>query len=612
MKNIGGDQLAENISKIGQPQHGLRSDEGEDRRIAQVEDIFRQMVKGVKTYSIYRHNTGMIESFLSPLFETMDRFLKKNGAIPVKVDSSSLRYLGKEVYNSGADDEINFAYGFYKEGIRKLKFRDGLTSSELLKFVSIATLTGRWASVSSEDMVAALWKASFEHIEYVVVEGIAPLVGRDGSDEEMAQVELEQVTDYVAGSLRAESGDVARSARIIASDLDLVLEDVHGVRGVVDSHVVPQEHRDAIQLEMASEDESVVMSKVLIIMMALVRFEFDDREKEDICESLLIMVDILLLKEDFKSIAGIVRRFDEVLVAQSNGHDFRDRVGYLRERLLDGLVSDARMERVRAIVSSGAIKDSAGFAEYLGMLGEGAQLKLPELMEHAATQENVRVISEAIRAGAARQGEAIARLLSSGKTSVVMEGLQLASGVEFKGRIDSITSLMTHPASSVRVEALRALSAIRPDSARGSVIKALDDGDREVRLAAVSMLHLHDHDWAGELLASIMAGPKFEMYEPDEQRRFMRTAAATSTQRVMELFNTLLCRKPPILRRKAYTPSKLMIIDALRAEPSLAGFKLLQRHVQRDQTEPEVKSACNRAMEDIRTRLVGRRDDGTA
>ncbi|MBI5525704.1 MAG: HEAT repeat domain-containing protein [Deltaproteobacteria bacterium] len=589
----------------GPPPTGERPRE-DDRRIPAVEEIFRQLIKAVKTIAIYSHNPKAFEGFINPVFTLISKFLKTEQALPLRVDATSFIYMGAEVYRETGDD-LNLTYKFYRDGVRKLVFRQGIELPELLKFVSIASASTKGTSAVSEDTVSLLWKAGFENIDYVVVEGIAAVMGDEDEDgARQAEVEVEKVTDFVASRLRSGSDDVVRFARVCADDLNLELGDVQSIRGVVTvGEICPQAFKDAIQFELQEEDEKLMMQKILLILFAVVKYGFDDRERDDICENLLFLLDSLLLREDFKGVVLILERFDQITADPKLGVDLKERVFYLKYRLIEAMSSEARLDRLRTILSSGTVKDPGSVRTYLASLNNDAKAGLPAIMEAIENAENLRVVGDFLAGAPIGGPEAVQKLVASNKVNLVIEGLRILRQMDFPGRGALITKLLGHTQGAVRLAALRSVSTVKGEEAKTTISRALDDADKDVRSAALEAAQNFEPDWTGRMLFRVMSDERFKLRLPDEQQKFANAAAATGAQQVYAMFNETLSRKSGLFNRKEVNGPKLMVVEALRAEGSLAAFRFLQNHVEQKHLDPEVKAACKKAMDGIKQRLVG-------
>ena len=113
-----------------------------------------------------------------------------------------------------------------RDGIRQISFKPGFTLDELVTFTLIATSD---PERGADELNAQLWRAQMPHFEYSMVEGFRV----DERSEEAVQVEVDKVVDYLEGRLLANSDDFLRFARVTEDELEMKLDQVGQLRGVV-------------------------------------------------------------------------------------------------------------------------------------------------------------------------------------------------------------------------------------------------------------------------------------------------------------------------------------------------------------------------------------------
>ncbi len=126
-------------------------------RVNDVGEFFTQLKKGIKTIGLYRHNTQQYKTYLQHAYNSLTETLEKYEVIQLTVEQSTFKYLKNVIYQAEAAEQ-NFAFRFYRDGVRLLVFRKGLTSEELLNFVLICLSSSRTSEGSQEDVISLLWK----------------------------------------------------------------------------------------------------------------------------------------------------------------------------------------------------------------------------------------------------------------------------------------------------------------------------------------------------------------------------------------------------------------------------------------------------------------------
>ncbi len=154
--------------------------QGVPRDVAQ---LLHNLAKTARSFGFYSRTNKAIARFLDELFTGFDDFLTANGALRLGVGADRFTYGEDDVYHD-PDREAGLPFRLYRDGIRAVVFKPGLTREELdnlLDVLAKRASTGRDAE--EEDVVTLLWKLSFEHVTYTAVEGFTHDLHAGGSGE---------------------------------------------------------------------------------------------------------------------------------------------------------------------------------------------------------------------------------------------------------------------------------------------------------------------------------------------------------------------------------------------------------------------------------------------
>ncbi len=155
--------------------------EGAPRDVAQ---ILYNLAKTARSFGFYARDNRAITLFIQELTEGFEEFLSTHGAIRLMVGADRFQLGEHEVYHD-ADREQGLPFRLFRDGIRAIQFKPGLTFKEveaLLDILAKRASTGRDAE--EDDVVTMLWKRSFEHITYNAVEGFTHDLHATGSFDE--------------------------------------------------------------------------------------------------------------------------------------------------------------------------------------------------------------------------------------------------------------------------------------------------------------------------------------------------------------------------------------------------------------------------------------------
>ena len=158
-----------------------RSLDGPARDVAQ---ILYNLAKTARSFGFYSRDNKAVSQFLQELYSGFELFLNTHGAIRLLVGADRFQFGEQEVYHD-ADRENGLPFRLFRDGIRFVQFKPGLTLVEvesLLDIFAKRASTGRDAE--EDDVVTMLWKKSFEHVTYNAVEGFTHDLHAAGSFDE--------------------------------------------------------------------------------------------------------------------------------------------------------------------------------------------------------------------------------------------------------------------------------------------------------------------------------------------------------------------------------------------------------------------------------------------
>jgi hypothetical protein len=129
-----------------------------------------------RSFLLYDARNEAIRSFLSRLVEGFAETLREEHAIRVEVRPFEIAFEGQPVYLN-RDRERSLAFRLYRDGVRALTFHEGFGLDELAHLLEILSIRYSGVHQHEDDTVTLLWKAGFQHLEVVAVEGLAPEAG---------------------------------------------------------------------------------------------------------------------------------------------------------------------------------------------------------------------------------------------------------------------------------------------------------------------------------------------------------------------------------------------------------------------------------------------------
>ncbi len=587
--------MAVRASEVAEsPERDPLADPENKKRFALAQEFALHLAKGIKNIGIYRHNVSRFPEMVQRAFEAAARFTAEYGPLTLKVETQCFSLFKQPLFQAGDAGE-NLPYKFYRDGIRHLIFRAGLTPEEFLQFVMIALSDPE----RSDDVLSQMWNASFAHIEYVVVEGFS---FDDLSDDEV-QVEVDKIVAYLYRRLRSDSEDYLRFARVSAEDLETKLENVEQVRGAVITGVTADPKLVAQLQEELEEDVGPRLFPKLVGSVFQVLEDGDAQDLAILQDVFLALLDAMLLQDDFPTINSLVAR----LRGLERDPKRAPAAAGLRSFFQAKMGEEHRLRRVGEILNAGKHPQPDEVLRYLHVLPSTSVITLLDILEAIDIPENRAVVCDALVVLGRGNPAPFVQRLDSEKSQLVRDMISVIDRCDFPDKYRSIGQALRNPNLAVRLEVLAVLSRSKSEQSRKFVISALEDENVQMRLQAARLLPAMSGEDAMADLLRVIQSQSFERRELKERMSFYKALGSTGNPAALPVFTALLAQKSLLerLRPGKVKEDRLLAVAGLGALPCIPAYKALQAVVGEPGQDREVVLTARRAGLAMRRTLFG-------
>lgn len=571
--------------------------------IHEVREIFDKFRKSLKTISLYRHNVDRYTEYLAPFYQALADFLARKGTLELRLEPIAFKYKKHLVYED-TSREANLIYPFFQAGIRLFIFKAGLSAEELQRFL-LLSLGDPTARETREDIITRLWKADLEHIEYIVVEGFKAAPDQDIDEVE---VEVEKVVAYLYRQLQSNSDDVLRFARLSMDDLNLKLDEVDQMRGVVVTGVTATAaDQQRVQTSLAAEEERV-LAKMVVVLFQLLELDTNEENFEDVAEAFVQLLDALLLAENFTAIHQIRERFRLSASKPNLKPQTRDLVQRCSERFHGKMAESQRLQMIAQILNSGNAKDPDAVRHYLITLGHSAVHPLLEMLEILELPQNRRLVCDVLAALGEDYVPLFTSRLTHPSSNLVKDMLYVLDRINPPEKFALFAHVLKHPNAVLRLETLTIIGKNQSDECWEQIKGVfLESEDAQMRAQAARLLPHHAPEKCVPLLmAAATAGEAFEQRTEAEKKAIFAALALVGVAETQRFLTDTLMQKGGLFGKKKVDEMKLLAISGLTAAPSLPTLQLLAE-VAKDPKRhgEEVSGAARQAAIAMQARLLG-------
>lgn len=547
------------------------------------------LMKGIKQIGMYRHNEAKFPEFLAKALEAVTAYTEKHGALSLKVEQQNLELYKEALFS----EDTPLPYKFFRDGIRQLIFRPGLTIEELVQFTMIALSE---PERGADDVLAQLWRASMEHVEYVVVEGFT----MDGSSEEEVQVEVDQVVGYLYARLKTNSDDYLRFARVSTEDLDAKLDGVDQMRGVVvGGNYATDSLKAKLQMEIMEEEGSRLFPKLVSAVFQVIEGGVDDAQLLE--EIFVQLLDAMLIQDDFATINQIVLKLRAI--EQREGP--HSSIGRLLSYFIQKMGDEQRLTRLGEVLKGARPKNPADITRYLQALDSQCIFALLSVLETIEVPDNRNLLCDVLATHAKQTPEPFVARLESDRPQTVRDMVYILEKSQHPERIKMFGQVLKGKNLVVKLEVMNIIARGRTGEARKLIADALNDSISQVRMLAAKLLPEFDRDKAYSELVRVVRDAGFDKKTPEEKVAIYTAIGATGLPGAISMMTQLLAVKPSMLNKNRVLNDKLLAVHGLAGACSIQSYKALQGVVE-DKAQPvEVLTAARKAMYQTKKALFG-------
>ena len=451
----------------------------------------------------------------------------EHGDLELVVSTNRLTLADDVVYRSDARDG-NLAFELFRQGLRRITFRPGVTDDELRLFVEGFTACRALESVD-EDFVSHLWRSSPPGIKYVALDGITERLFM--ADELATSAFRAVVLDVFPDLLTLTDDDAPDSAprpRATLDDAAMVHDSSERARAAAKS-IAPQAQGARLALVDATAAAPVVAHATrLLACLALKPVCAVDGEV--IGRGLLYTMRVAWTRLGMTAFADIGRT-----LAALWRLDVSAEVG-------------PRLQAVRQQVSGrDAVSFAAKWADaerpeqtswlrwYFVTAGAVSSPELLALISGATQPAAQAFLRDLLRRMGASSMEPWAEQLRSGDAQTVLEVLEVILSSQLGAQAAPLLrELLKHPDARVRARAVETLPGAYGPALREALLPLMRDPEPAVRLAVLArFLEARDASVATYIAGTIKA-QAFEFAEEDEQRAFMEALSELAGERALD------------------------------------------------------------------------------
>jgi HEAT repeat protein len=474
----------------------------------EVTAILKQMAMVLKNMRTYQPNNPVLQKSFELLFDGLTSFLGQTGSLTLLVRENELFYGSNTVYSS-EDRMESLAFALYRDGIRLISLRDGISRGELHEFME-ALHEAREADPYQADLVTILWEKDLANISYRAVDAYLE------DDEKKSIDRMAERSESLPGL--ASEGGMLPGTEFFIKELGLSVE-----HGTTASRRHLRKVREAdirrISHEILEEDDRNLLRRCTDICLEILNLAPRDDTFDRVANFLVRICDWSVSSGDFLTACTILSDLralrDGGTLAEARKASIDDSIDKLGEKRQIARLGDY----LRTMSEQ---RNEETFA-YLTMLSPAAVGPLCEVLAECEVRKVRYLLCRAISVIAKNQPQKLRHFMLDQRWYFVRNIVMILGMTGNSAGIPLLRQAMTHEEDRVRREVARSVGKIRDESGLALLTTLINDDNKMVRFASLSAMRELEAKDAREFLEAIVIDKSFGKKSIDEKREFMRT-----------------------------------------------------------------------------------------
>ncbi len=441
-----------------------------DEAVDQAKDLINTFVKTIKAFRLYPPENPTLVGFIDQVYRKFQLFLNRYHYFILKIEENKLSFRGVTLYEN-PDLKTSLAFQLYKDGLRELRFMEGLEEGEVDGLIDIMKRSDSIDKME-DDLVTLMWEKDFIHISYLAT---------DEYLEEMPAIIPANIEQFRANLTfepppQSEMGDIGEETDGTEVDYYEIMKRVESSPLVgVDRSVyfLTPDELEGLRKEVESETAPSFVFSVIDILFEILALEKSPQPYQETTGILQKLLDALITLGEFQKASELLTRVNIIL----NTYELKDwQVDAIRQ-LSDKAGEPQRIEKIGKILDKGEEIRLEEVSNYLTLLKPNSIQPLIKVLGELNNSRARRMLCEVLIEIGKGNMELIIPFIDDHRWFLVRNIAYILGRMGKESALPTIQKALNHEEARVRREAIQALGIIGSSKAFDLLGKALNDQD---------------------------------------------------------------------------------------------------------------------------------------
>ena len=474
-----------------------------------VEELMKLFGKAARAHQLYLPNNPVYKTAHDALRAGFKPIWDEVDELALAFTENAVKWEDEVVLEENTKSSDSLPWLFYKDGVREIRMQRGFEKEELDKLLTILQRV-RKASPDEDDLLTMLWQGDFVHLRYryvdLSVEATVPL--EEGGEALAAS--HEDPHEAVEEEVEESQG---RSGVVNMADFDGTL------------YFLDEKEIEYLQSEIRREYQIDLRQNVVAVLLDIFEQQPDPGIRNEVADVLDNLMLHMLSAGQFHNVAYLVR---ESLVAGQRATEIadaeRERLSLLPHRLS---APEALSQLLQSLDEAHDLPPAEDVLELFEQLRGSALGTVLDWLGRLQNQKLRPMLEQAAHRLASQNTAELVKLIGSSTPHVSLEAVRRAGSLQSPAAVAPIAKVLAEGPTEHRLACVAALNEIASPGAMQALERAIDDPERDVRVAAVRIVQARAYRPALARLEGLIKG------------KAIRDANLTEKMAVFEAYGTL-------------------------------------------------------------------------
>jgi len=462
--------------------------------------------KGMRATQLYLPNNPVYQRAVENIRGAFRQIWQATDEIDFDVRETELRWDDQTVYSNDQKNE-SIAWTLHKDGVRSITLKRGVEDEEIVRFLAVMHKARTLQSDAADDLLTLLWEQDFQCISYTF---------RELATDNAVPIEHgDEVPPTSTMDLRKQVQEEAppkREGLVSIDDFDTTL------------YFLDDKEVEFLHKEIEREYSQDLRRNVLSMLFDLLELQTYGTVRAELISIVENFIPYLLGAGDFRSVAFILRETRVILErARELIPEHRTALETLPTRLSQ---TEALSQLLQSLDEATVNPTEEELSELFQELKPEALATLMGWIPKLANERVRQLVQTAAERLALSNASEVLKALAIDDSAAQLEMVRLAGRLKLPGAPEGMGQLLERGDRQLKLAIVEALTAIASPSAMRLLEKAVEDSERDVRIAAVKFLAGRGYRNAFPRIEGAVTGGKLKDTDLTEKMTFFEAYGA--------------------------------------------------------------------------------------